>query len=146
MLHCFRKHMSVYLYSCWTYMKVQMLEDYPVIYCCCIFGVLPVALAISLHFFSVWSCKIGKAALRHLLGSIYLFAHPRGHLICFAMYYKHLEFFNRIQSSVVDSRGTWSVLGNWVQFTASFPITFEVNSGLLLQQTRRLVYWCSLWF
>lgn len=33
-------------------------------------------------FFSGCSCKIGKAAaLRHLLASIYLCAHPRGHLI-----------------------------------------------------------------
>lgn len=60
-LHCFRKHISVCLYSCWRYMEVQMLEDY---------------------FFSGCSCKIGKAeALRHLLASIYLFANPRGYLI-----------------------------------------------------------------
>lgn len=64
-------------------MEAQILEDYPGSFGAAVFSAfLPSLWEFSLHLSSGFSREIGRAATSlHLLASIYLFAHPRGHLI-----------------------------------------------------------------
>lgn len=64
-------------------MEVQILEDYPVSFGAAVFSAsLPSLWEISSHLSSGFRREIGRAASSlHLLASIYLFAHPRGHVI-----------------------------------------------------------------
>lgn len=123
---------------CWRYTGGTTDVGFPVsILRCCVFAVAPVTLGIPLHLFfpsPAFGPKIGQtsSSLRWL-ASIYLFAHPRGHLIALRCIANRSSDSTGHKAALL-SAGVPEVYLAIGLNTASFSLHLGVSKGSPLQQ------------